>query len=481
MPTSYAPLPNPRYAPEDAQRELEDAFDSDDEGQDTFEHTPLTSRSTTAQTARALPPRSDSHYAPLDADFPSPIPTPQTVPPGAYDFERDRDYDHPPPGSPPSPSANVLPADIGNSNGFVPTSPVWRPSHPPASRLSFWRRAAGALLPQHYVRVPTEDAQVSAPRVIGGGTENDGVFANVSAKPSRGVEVVDANGEVHIVPEEVQKETPPSYAEAQADAVPAYWETTIHAPAAAMDPGAYMIVDDLPSGPVFTFIMTAFVSYFFQFAGFVLTYLLHTTHAGKFGSRAGLGITLIQYGLIQYGAGLRGHSDSSAGAADDPQPSTLADEIAKWNETRHHLHAVPTGTPLNASMLSSYNATDPSNPMLDLDMQFAVNSRDWIALILMTLGWFLLLSSCVGFYRVKRWEASIRAASMPQEPITEEQRARDEQVRRNIEIAFGFAHLGDEDEEEDDARAPPQPPPEEQQMSEAELRLTRTLEAAGLL
>ena len=94
-------------------------------------------------------------------------------------------------------------------------------------------------------------------------------------------------------------------------------------------------------------------------------------------------------------------------------------------------------------------------------------------------GWFLLLSSCVGFYRVKRWEASIRAASMPQEPITEEQRARDEQIRRNIEIAFGFTHLDDDDEEED-ARAPPQPQPEEQ-MSEAERRLTRTLEMAGLL
>ena len=33
MPASYAPVPTSRYAPEDAQRELEDAFDSDDEGE----------------------------------------------------------------------------------------------------------------------------------------------------------------------------------------------------------------------------------------------------------------------------------------------------------------------------------------------------------------------------------------------------------------------------------------------------------------
>ena len=66
-------------------------------------------------------------------------------------------------------------------------------------------------------------------------------------------------------------------------------------------------------------------------------------------------------------------------------------------------------------------------------------------LTLYLIGWFLLLSSCVGFYRVKRWETSIRAASMPEEPVTEEQRAHDEQVRRNIEIAFGFTHLDDDE------------------------------------
>ena len=191
MPTPYAPLPNPRYAAEDAQRELDDAFDSDDEGQDSSESTPLT---------RALPPRSDSHYhPPLDTEFPEPIPTPQSVP-GGYDFERD--YDYPPPGSPPGPSSLALPNDFGNSNGLLPTAPV----RPPQPRVSFWRRAAGALLPQHYVRVPME---APGPRVVGGGTENDGVFANVAAKPSRGIEITDANGDVHLVPEEVQKETPP--------------------------------------------------------------------------------------------------------------------------------------------------------------------------------------------------------------------------------------------------------------------------------
>ena len=204
MPSSYAPLPNPRYAPEDAQRELDEAFDeSDDEGQDASEHTPLARAM--PQAARALPARGDSHYAPLDADFPSPIPTPQTVAltPSAYDFERDRDYDYPPPGSPPGPSAFALPNDFGNSNGLLPST---APIMPPRPRQSLWRRAAGALLPQHYVPVPSE---VPGQRIIGGGTENDGVFANVAAKPSRPITITDVDGNVHIVPEEVQKETPP--------------------------------------------------------------------------------------------------------------------------------------------------------------------------------------------------------------------------------------------------------------------------------
>ncbi|KAI0833312.1 hypothetical protein BC628DRAFT_1335097 [Trametes gibbosa] len=483
MPAQYAPLVGPRYAPEAAQRELDDAFDSEDEGQDSSESTPLT---------HSLPPRTDSHaHPPLDADldYPSPVPTPQTAPSGGYDFERDYDYDYarPPPGSPPGPSTRAFPNDFGNSNGLLPTAPV----EPPKPRVPFWRKAVGALLPQHYVQVPTE---APGQRVIGSGTENDGVFANVSAKPSRPVRITDLDGNVQLVPEEVQKETPPSYAEAQADAVPPYWETTVHAPAAMLDPNAYMIVDELPSGSVLSFLITTFVSFFFQFAGFVLTYLLHTTHAAKFGSRAGLGLTLIQYGLIQYGSsfgrGMHAGSGSENGTVPDPGLN-FAEIVAQMNGTRlsDALAALNGTGPFD---YAAYNATDPD---AILEIQFAVTSRDWVALILMTLGWFLLLSSCVGFYRVKRWESAIRVASLPQEALSPEQRQRDAQVRRNIEAAFGFGPLDLEDDE------PPRPSArvgtapvatgdgDEQEdaqqraarLLEADQRLARTLHAAGMI
>lgn len=68
-----------------------------------------------------------------------------------------------------------------------------------------------------------------------------------------------------------------------------------------------MIIDSLPTGSVFSFLWNMLVSVSFQFVGFLLTYLLHTTHAARLGSRAGLGITLIQYGFA-----LRGKLDEDS-------------------------------------------------------------------------------------------------------------------------------------------------------------------------
>lgn len=178
MSPHYTPIQNTHSAP-DAERELDDAFESDSE-HDNHESIPLNNtRSFTTQS------RSSS------------------ATPGAYDFERE--YDFPPPGSPPRPTSRALPNDYGNSNGQLPTSPAHMA--PNGAGPSFLRRAVGALLPSHYVRVPTE-AQSS--RAVGGGLENDGVFANVMAKPQRAQVVHTENGEVYVIPEDSnQKDIPP--------------------------------------------------------------------------------------------------------------------------------------------------------------------------------------------------------------------------------------------------------------------------------
>ena len=80
----------------------------------------------------------------------------------------------------------------------------------------------------------------------------------------------------------------------------------------------------------------------------------------------------------------------------------------------------------------------------------------------------MLFTSIVGFWRVKRWEMSIRAASQPQGPVTPSDLAREVQARRNIETLFGFS-----DDHELETATDPQ--------VEAEIRLARHLRAAGLI
>ncbi|CAO3703695.1 unnamed protein product [Rhizopus stolonifer] len=100
----------------------------------------------------------------------------------------------------------------------------------------------------------------------------DGVFSNMSAKPDR---------------EKVQ-ETPPTYQEAALDTTPSYWQTTIITPTGM---GDIVLVEGMPVDSVFAFVWNLMISASFQIIGFMLTYLLHTLHAAKQGSRAGLGIS----------------------------------------------------------------------------------------------------------------------------------------------------------------------------------------------
>lgn len=344
MPVGYAPLPT-QLPTQDADRELNEAFASDEE-EEQLNSEPTTESRPPGETAKPSP----------------------TIP-AAYDFERDFDYVRPPPGSPPRPSAVALPNDFGNSNGLVPSSPVEAPIHRP----SFFRRAVGAILPTHYTRLPATGG-VPHPQAMGGGTQNDGVFANVTAKPSRPVQVRTDDDSAYVMPEETQSNAPPvrslirrrdfthrfllqSYAAAQADAVPPYWETTVHAPA-GLDTDSGMIIDDLPSGSIFTFIANLFTSFFFQFVGFMLTYLLHTTHAAKFGSRAGLGLTLIQFGFY-----------SRVGEGDFGMPPENPSGMQRISE-RSFLPAAST------------SAENPPTGGAIIN----ITSKEWLSFLLMTLG-----------------------------------------------------------------------------------------------
>lgn len=141
----------------------------------------------------------------------------------------------------------------------------------------------------------------------------------------------------------------------------------MHAPV-NIDPNADMIVEDLPTGSFIIFVSNTFISFFFGFVGFLLTYLLHTSHASKYGSRAGLGMTLIQYGIVS----------KNNQYADDP------DELRNFyiNSTTGLLEMGPRPTPLPVNNLGL-------NDTLTEEVSGEIKAtHDWASLVLMTMGTF---------------------------------------------------------------------------------------------
>ncbi|KAK7061839.1 hypothetical protein R3P38DRAFT_2596624 [Favolaschia claudopus] len=394
----YAPLPNSR----DPDDELDAAFDdSDDEGEDASETQPLNPT-----------PRPPTH---------SSRPSTNHIP-GTYDFEN-VDYDYPPPGSPPGPSSRALPNEFGNSNGFVPDA-GFEVDSASAPRRGLFSRTAAAILPSHYVQRfglgPTR-------QVIG--NNNDGVFANVTAKPTRPVRIEDGDSSF-LVPEDTRAEAPPSYASAQADAVPQYWETTVHAPFTSGIAGE-MIIDSLPSGTVFSFLWNMLVSVSFQLIGFLLTYVLHTTHAARLGSRAGLGITLIQYGFALRSRVEQAEEEAAnswAGwAAPRPTFSSPSEAAAYYNSSAD---ALASGGP-------------PSLTEEQANEIVADATSEWLSFFLMTIGWFILLTSVLGFLRVKRWERGVLASQSENSAAAPQQSTGP--IMSNWERGFGLRGISQSD------------------------------------
>ena len=178
------------------------------------------------------------------------------------------------------------------------------------------------------------------------------------------------------------------------------------------------------------------VSFSFQFVGFLLTYVLHTTHAAKYGSRVGLGLTMIQFGL-----NLRARAeeliDTGRFPSDpsDPDPPTgaNADEIAaentiaafygpqslwpvKINDPEH-----PDGPPrilnnIHDAELFAIEHNTTLVEMMHLPSAADVGrANEWFSFFLMSIGWFLVLTSLGGLWRVKRFEKGLRAAQRESE------------------------------------------------------------------
>lgn len=173
-----------------------------------------------------------------------------------------------------------------------------------------------------------------------------------------------------------------TYEQAAADSAPPYWETTILAPGLGGPDDVY--VDGLPVGSVFSFIWNGMISMSFQLVGFLLTYLLHTTHAAKNGSRAGLGMTLIQYGFYMNS----GNGNSTPAAGQDPSFTEPPD---------------PNSHDFDPNQVSEMAAASEATSKGVWDMA----SSQWFAYILMIVGWFILIRAVTDFWKARKNEQLI--------------------------------------------------------------------------
>ena len=142
------------------------------------------------------------------------------------------------------------------------------------------------------------------------------------------------------------------------------------------------------------------ISMSFQLVGFLLTYLLHTTHAAKNGSRAGLGVTLVQYGFYMRSSAnnptTSPPSDPNYGQPPDPNshdfdPSKIAESAA----------AAAAAAVAQAQAEASENSHGGLS---------SVTSSEWLAYALMIVGWFILIRSVSDFFKARRHEQLVLAA-----------------------------------------------------------------------
>jgi len=159
-------------------------------------------------------------------------------------------------------------------------------------------------------------------------------------------------------------------------------------------------------------------------SGFLLTYVLHTSHAAKHGSRAGLGITLIQYGLFLHTRAEEmittnqfPHDDS-----DDPNVDPNIDPFESVETLKQYwrpgfrtpAHWSTDGTIEIPSFKSPEEAKAWELDHSNLNMTMAQilqeptaaevgQANEYLSFLLMAVGWFLFLTSVGGYWRVKRF------------------------------------------------------------------------------
>lgn len=268
-----------------------------------------------------------------------------------------------------------IPTEHGNDNDLENQI-----QHRPLSARDRAKNVLWSLIPikQTYDRInnglTTGRMQLNVPgRFIGQGT--DGVFRNLMAKPDRESTRI------------AQENHPPTYEEAAADAAPEYWETAIVSP--MFDDEVF--IEGLPVGNIANFVWNILVTAAFQFVGFVLCYLLHTSHAAKQGARAGLGATFMYsgYNLLP----------SNFGKAD-------MTPIRYIPSNPNQIDVKKSMSMKKGSSIDSYKSTlalqKSPNTMMEV-------KTPYFAYGVIALGIFIVVKALIDFFNIKRMEKAVLA------------------------------------------------------------------------
>lgn len=177
--------------------------------------------------------------------------------------------------------------------------------------------------------------------------------------------------------------------------MPPYWETTILAPGFGGLDDVY--IDGMPVGSLFSFVWNGMISMSFQLVGFLLTYLLHSTHAAKNGSRAGLGITLIQYGFYMKASAAGGGVGSGG-----PGTAAAAAVMTAGHGPGEGYADPPDPNAHDFDPASVGREGSGGSGIADL------GSSAWVAYILMIVGWFILIRAVSDYLKARRHEQLVR-------------------------------------------------------------------------
>lgn len=134
------------------------------------------------------------------------------------------------------------------------------------------------------------------------------------------------------------------------------------------------------------------ISMSFTLVGFLLTYLLHTTHAAKNGSKAGLGITLVQYGFYM-----------RSGRSGAPSPPNGQDPAFTAPQDPNSHDFDPNAVSESAAAAAAAAIAESSQQAAVASTSSVANS-DWLAYALMIVGWFILIRAVSDFFKARRHE-----------------------------------------------------------------------------